>query len=282
MRASTQTLRDHLALGSFTVADLVTIRLGGKTAGSGITARITNAPRDITWSAVAYTSCVFEVGRVRHSLELEVDSLDLDLGNPVLFPTEFPGKKLSVLSSGGFLDRAYVTFAKLFMQANGTGIGAVTLFTGDVDKPDPSATEVRLSVKSAASRLTAKRPLRKVEAACPWRVYDPRCGATPITTSHTVEASPSPTVSVFKGNPVTSVTRPGWVLFTSGPNKGIVRAVRSNAAGVLTLAIPLPFIPVAADGFDVYVGCDQTRTTCRTVFSNLDRFGGASDAPRKV
>lgn len=270
MRTATQTLKDHLATGFFTVADLLVI-----TAGS-TTYRLTNAPVAITYAGQTYTPAVFKVGRIRQSMELEVDKLEVELGNPTL-----GGKKLSLLVATGALDGAVVTVSKLFMQPNGTPIEHVLLFSGDLSDVEPSATECRLTVRSVLAPLEAEsQPLRVIQPACPWNVYDDRCGLDEanFTTSHTLLAGA--TTTVITPTPATPVTKPGWVTFTSGANSGVTRLIRSNAAGELTLAVPLPFTSSEADELTVTVGCPKTRLACLNTFNNLNRYGGFPDVPR--
>lgn len=280
MRVLSETLRNHLALGRYTTADLLLISYG---EGDGtVEYALTSAPKGFVYGGKTYTPAPFEVQRARWTLGLEVDSLEVVLGNPTL-----SGMKLSALTAAGVLDEAEVVYSLLFMQANGTAIDSVVLFSGKASRVRPTATDCRMEVRSAVARMDVNWPLRKVQASCPWRVYDSRCAVDPagFTSNGTVLASPAPTTTTFRTNGTFTQGKPGWVTFTSGSNERQSRLVRANTdvggtARDITLANPLPFAPSAGDTFVVVTGCDKTRTTCIDVFDNLVHYGGQPDCPR--
>jgi uncharacterized phage protein (TIGR02218 family) len=73
----------------------------------------------------------------------------------------------------------------------------------------------------------------------------------------------------------------GRIVFTSGANAGIARAVKSNdAAGNFNLISPLPAMPAPGDAFTAYKGCDLTMGTCSGRFNNLGRFKGTPFVPQ--
>lgn len=283
MRSGSPTLKTHLAGGQFTVADLLLITLA-----DGVTEyALTNASNSIVYDGKTWTpldsdgkSIQFKVGRIRQSMELEVDKVEIEMGNPTL-----GGKKLSVLVTTGVLDGATVEVSKLFTQANGTPIEAVLLFAGDLSVPEPNATECRLTVRSVLRQLeNDERPLRVVQPGCPWNVYDARCGLTKanFTTTHTIAyvgVAPNDKRLVTPV-PATAIMYPGWITWKTGTNKGQTRMIRSNAAGALTLATPLPYTPALGDEVEVVRGCPKTRVACLNTFNNLNRFGSFPDVPR--
>jgi hypothetical protein len=71
----------------------------------------------------------------------------------------------------------------------------------------------------------------------------------------------------------------GQIAFTSGPNAGLVKAVRQFFAQQFLFNSPLPFTPNAGDTFIAYPGCDKTQATCTNKFSNLLNFEGMPYVP---
>lgn len=81
----------------------------------------------------------------------------------------------------------------------------------------------------------------------------------------------------------------GMATFTSGPNTGVSRKVRTYTAGVYKLATPLPFLPEVGDAITAIAGCRKRheRTTanpegvsdCRDKFGNVLNFFGEPHTP---
>lgn len=71
----------------------------------------------------------------------------------------------------------------------------------------------------------------------------------------------------------------GQIRFTSGPNAGITKAIKSYFAQQLFFNSPLPLPPNAGDTFIAYPGCDKTQATCTTKFNNLTNFEGFPYVP---
>ena len=71
----------------------------------------------------------------------------------------------------------------------------------------------------------------------------------------------------------------GQIMFTSGANNGLVKAVKSYFDQQFLFNSPLPFAPSAGDTFIAYPGCDKTQATCTTKFSNLVNFEGFPYVP---
>ena len=76
----------------------------------------------------------------------------------------------------------------------------------------------------------------------------------------------------------------GKILFTSGANAGLSRAVKAylNASGAVSFALPLPTAPAIGDSFTAYPGCDQTMARCSGRFGNLIHFRGQPFTPPAI
>jgi len=71
----------------------------------------------------------------------------------------------------------------------------------------------------------------------------------------------------------------GQIAFVTGPNAGLVKAVKTFFSQQFTFNSPLPFPPNAGDTFIAYSGCDKTQSTCTNKFSNLLNFEGMPYVP---
>jgi uncharacterized phage protein (TIGR02218 family) len=117
-----------------------------------------------------------------------------------------------------------------------------------------------------------------VTPACRWTFGDSRCGVNlaTVTESHSITAVASRkqfTASGF-GQPAGWANR-GKLVFTSGPNAGAERDIRSHASGgVITLWEDLAVTPTVGDGFDITAGCNRTTARCIELQGNLLNFGG--------
>jgi uncharacterized phage protein (TIGR02218 family) len=91
---------------------------------------------------------------------------------------------------------------------------------------------------------------------------------TTVTSRHSITASAaSAMASDFFGN--------GYVEFLDGPNAGYQAKVQDFAAGVFSLALPLPFTVSPGDAFIAVAGCRlRLIEDCKTKFDNVLNFGG--------
>lgn len=71
----------------------------------------------------------------------------------------------------------------------------------------------------------------------------------------------------------------GTLTFTDGPNRGTSREIARQEGNVITLLTPAPFALKAGDMCTLKSGCDGSPTTCNTVYSNAERFGGLPFMP---
>ena len=71
----------------------------------------------------------------------------------------------------------------------------------------------------------------------------------------------------------------GEVIWTSGNNDGRRMEVKEFASTQVVLALPMGKSIQVGDTFDIIAGCDKTRETCQSKFSNIINFRGEPDVP---
>lgn len=86
----------------------------------------------------------------------------------------------------------------------------------------------------------------------------------------------------FKASTLTEAA--GWytggeVLWTSGNNDGRRMEVKEFASTQVVLALAMGKSIQIGDTFDIIAGCDKTRETCQSKFSNIINFRGEPDVP---
>ncbi len=161
--------------------------------------------------------------------------------------------------------------------------------TGTLSQGD---TGFSMEVLGPGAKLQQQPLLSTYAATCRYDLGDSRCtvdiGA--LTVSSTVTSVPSTSASVVTSNRVfTDSARSeangyfdqGLVTWTSGDNSGVTSEVKSydSVAKTITLWDTMPSPIAAGDGYDIYPGCDKSKTTCQDKFSNFINFGGFPDIP---
>jgi uncharacterized phage protein (TIGR02218 family) len=71
----------------------------------------------------------------------------------------------------------------------------------------------------------------------------------------------------------------GEVQWSSGNNDGRRMEVKEFASTQVVLALPMGKSIQVGDTFDIIAGCDKTRETCQSKFSNIINFRGEPDVP---
>lgn len=269
MRLASQALIDHLATNKqFLMTDLYEITLVG-----GYVMRLTSYDRALNVNGQLYASMDVRRGRIRSSIGLEVDTLDLEF---------YPTASASVTINGvpflsavvrGALDSASIVVSKLFMPNPGdTSLGAVQRFVGRISDISGDRAGVKAMAKSEVELLNAPFPPELFQASCLNTLYDAACGVNKAgyAVTGTVVSSAVEYVAIATATVLTL----GVIKFTSGVNAGTIRAVRAHAGGQVYFAIPLVVPCVSGDAFIAWPGCDKLLTTCSNKFSNQDNYRG--------
>jgi len=271
MRAASGSIQTLLS-GSNVVAQLHLYTL---TLLSGSVLRWTDADADVSYGGNVYASIPIRFDAMRSVVGLEIASARVAVGSQTLIA----GVALHVMALRASFDNATLRVERCYLADFKAAIDPVLLFVGVVEevRPTPSATELLAKSKL----VTLRRPAgRVIQPSCPYQLGDAACGVNLATYQEArTAASGSTTSAVNVTVAPTLAVAAGWVTFTSGLLAGQRATIAGVSGSTLTLAVPLVTAPTAGDGLTITRGCDKTRQTCRTVFSNLARFGGFADIP---
>ena len=255
------------------IAELVTITLT-----DGTILRYTTGPKDITFSGNAFSSAgpYPLIGTIGWKVGVEVEVLKLELWALLTNLVESQAILSAIVQ--GLFDNASVRVERLFMPTYGdTTAGSVILFQGNVsDVPLADAIHAEMDVKSCKELLNIPLPYRMYQPSCDWPLYGTGCGlaASAFQVSGTLSAGSGQLLLNTNLTSPDTYFDQGYIIFTSGANTGVKRAIRQyvNAGGQILLFVPLPNPVVTGDAFNAFPGCDKTQSTCQNKFSNLDNF----------
>lgn len=277
MKVASPALVALLATRSFVMADLWTIILSG-----GQVIRWSGADVDVTANGIPYvrgpgiqrTSITEAKGIAVPSMQAMITAGPADMIN---------GAPILQFIKGRGLDGAVVRLDRAFAATWQTPVvGTILRFSGLVTSVDQvGGATAQLTVQGWTILLNANLPANLYQTGCAHTVYDAGCGLDPSLFSAAGTVGGTPTQTTFGSNlTAANLYAQGKVVFTSGPNIGLPRAVKSNdATGLFTLIAPLPFPPGPGDTFTAYQGCDNTMATCLAKFNNLKRFKGMPFTP---
>jgi len=177
----------------------------------------------------------------------------------------------------GLWDGASFRIDRLFMDSNSTQIGTVVRFSGFIGPVDElTRTSAKLTVNAGTAYLNMQLPAIILQPGCTNTLFDARCGLFKASFANNLVAQSGCT----RNKIITTSAQPdtyfdnGQLIFTGGPNSGLVKAIRQYKAGIMYFNSPLPFAPNTGDTFTAYPGCDKTQATCTGKFNNVANFEG--------
>lgn len=243
----------------------------------------------VRWScgdvAIAYGGNTWQPGPV-----IERDSVRLSTGIEVVScsvtfhaddSVTIAGVPLLRAARRGVLGGASVKIEKGFTDDPANPLaGLVHLFEGRIGDVEINSTSVQCEVKSFTELLDTMIPRNVYQASCLHTLYGAGCGVSKAANGLNLQVQAGSTASVLRclvaGAGVYDL---GELVFTSGVNLGVRRAVKQHTAGQLLLSFPLADLPAVGDTFTVYKGCDKTLATCKAKFANGARFKGFPFVP---
>jgi uncharacterized phage protein (TIGR02218 family) len=252
------------------------------TLSTGLALTYTNTDQPVVYNGFTFAANgpMVQGLKYKSSVGLEVDKQQVTIAarpTDVLNGSPF----LSALRDGA-MDGAIVQRDRVFMSALGQlPVGGVTLFHGRVSTVDiVGRTSAILTIASDLVVLDYDMPWNVYSPTCLHTLYDAGCGVVRGTyaANGSVGSGSSASLILFAG--ALSSHAQGSIVFSSGVNANVRGTVKSVVPGTsLTLIYPLPSTPAIGDAFTVYAGCDHTRATCSSRFSNLMNFRGFPFVP---
>ncbi len=256
----------------FCVADLYTL-----TISTGQVFRYTSCDQNIQFSGKSWASVgtLFSRDSIKSSVGIEVDTLKVTVN---------PGPELNIntvpfaqAAWEGAFDGASLRLERLFLSDWKTPVGTVLLFLGQISNIETSSTAVILNVTSQVEYLNIQMPRNIYQAPCVHVLYDQGCGINKSAFTISGVAGNQN----LDGSVPTNVSAPdayynrGGIKWTSGPNNGVVRTIKSWTSNTMTFFSELPTNAKSGDQFIIYPGCDKTFTgDCKNKYNNVIHFKG--------
>jgi uncharacterized phage protein (TIGR02218 family) len=270
----------------FQMCDLWAITLNGGTTIYWHSAGINTA---LSFNGNSYAAGpLIDRGKISTKLGLEVATLDMNVSATA--SDLINGVPLIAFAQGRGFDGATVVLYRAFL-ANWsfpyTIVGATIAFSGRVTQlKDVSRAKFTMTVSAWTVLLNVNMGPDVFQAGCLNNLYDTDCGlaASSYAATGTVSGAGTTTGCNTSLTAASGYYTQGRVVWTSGANAGLSRAVSTYAAagGALTFAYPLPNAPAPGDAFTIWAGCDLTMATCKSRFNNLGRFRGQPFTPPAI
>lgn len=268
MKTLPTALAAHYAGGTTTLADLLKI-----TRKDGQVFAFTSASTDVTIASQLYTSAQgLDISSLEASAGLNVDNLELStLDDGTVFT------KIDVLSGRWRNADFVISRYNWASPADGVDVRMV----GTIG-------EVRLHRGYVTAELRGlqqylQQPIGSVSSkTCRARLGDALC--TKVLTSFTFTGSVTTATSaqVFTDSTKAQAAEyfnEGLLTWTSGPSSGLTVKVKTFAAGVFTLTLPMLSAVAIGHTFSVVAGCQKRLSDCSTKFSNVLNFQGEPHLP---
>ena len=278
--------------GPFVMADLWAITLNG---GGLVRWHSAGAPGVLAFNGHSYAKGPgIDRGKISTKLGVEVATIDVTFAAG---PSDLiNGAQLIPFAQGRGFDGATVILYRAFLagwDAPLSVVGAVIAFSGRVTAlKDVSRAKFTMTVSAWTVLLNVNMGPDVFQAGCLNTHYDANCGLTPtLGTSlfNGVVAAGAPATTAFNSN-LTNADHffdKGRIIFTSGANNGLARAVKTylNASGALTFAFGFPVAPAPGDTFQAERGCLLTYADCqaqRTLLDAQQHFRGQPFTPPAI
>jgi len=181
----------------------------------------------------------------------------------------------------GALDAAVIQRDRWFFgYPGGPPVGGMPMFYGRAASIDKlSRTQAMLKVKSDLVLLNIQMPRNLYQPNCTYTLYDVGCGVSQASYASHASVGASPTTTFIPWTGATAQFAGGVITFSSGPDINLTRTIKSADTTGLTLAYPLPEVPLAGDLFAAYPGCDRTYSGGCAYFANQSRFRATPNVP---
>ena len=268
MRVISPDLETHFAGGLTTLATCWKI-----IREDGVELGFTDHDQPLTFESVDYDSIAgFTPTAVESKSNMSVDNLDVE-------GQTFPSKITEADLLAGLYDYAEIEI--FVVNYEDLTQGRLVVKRGKLGEVSISGQMFQAEVRGLTQYLS--QTIGQVfSPSCRAILGDSRCkvALAGFTVSATVaEVTNNQT---FKATTLTEDA--GWytggeVQWTSGNNDGRRMEVKEFASTQVVLALPMGKSIQVGDTFDIIAGCDKTRETCQSKFSNIINFRGEPDIP---
>ena len=258
------------------MADLYTFTLK-----SGAIFRYTSWDSNLTVLGNTFLTGPPHIARSAIEEKLGLDAATLELNIEASLSDTVNGVPVLQAIERGLMDGAGFRIDRLFMDSSGNQIGTVVRFSGFIGPVEElTRSSAKITVNAATAYLNMQVPSIILQPGCTNTLFDPRCGLSKPTFANSLTVQSGSTVNkiLTTSAQLTGYFDNGQLVFTSGANNGLTKAIRQYIGGIIYFNSPLPFAPNAGDTFLAYPGCDKTQSTCGR-FNNLANFEGFPYVP---
>lgn len=258
------------------IADLYKITLTDGTA-----LRYTSADIVLTVGDDRYTPLAIERDGTTQTNDITVDEMHLTITVDAAQRLDRETTIMQGVAAGRFAD-AEVELHRLFSPQ------PFTVFTGRID-PDyallwwlgrlnierAGGITIEATVASMTELLNVKFPTHLYYPPCIYTLGDMSCGVD-LKKFRQRGTATGGTRSVIETNLslANAYLAQGHIIFTSGRNAGVMRTIRTNEGGAITVVMPFYYLPDIGDTFSVLPACDKSMSCCKLRFDNLAHFRG--------
>lgn len=268
MRVISPQLEAHFAGGMTTLATCWKI-----TRSDGEELGFTDHDQPITFDSVEYDSIAgFTPTTVESKSNMSVDNLDVD---GQLYPSRITEEDLLA----GLYDYAEIEIF-LLNYADVTQ-GKLVVKRGRLGEVNLTGQLFQAEVRGLTQHLS--QTIGEVfSPSCRAILGDSRCKVA--LAGFTVAATVSEVTNNQTFKAATLTQEAGWftggeVVWTGGNNNGRRMEVKEFASTQVVLALPMGKSIQVGDTLNIIAGCDKTRETCQSKFSNILNFRGEPDVP---
>lgn len=261
---------------TFYIADLYKITLT-----DGTVLRYTSADITLVVGDARYTPLAIERDGTTQTNDITVDEMHLTITVDETYRLDRETTMMQGVAAGRFAD-AEVELHRLFSPE------AFTMFTGRID-PDyallwwlgrlnierAGGITIEATVASMTELLNVKFPTHLYYPPCIYTLGDASCGVN-LEKFRKRGTATGGTRSIIDTNLslANGYLAQGSITFTSGRNAGVMRTIRTNEGGAITVVMPFYYLPAAGDSFEVLPACDKSTNCCKVRFNNLAHFRG--------
>jgi hypothetical protein len=247
------------------------------TLTNGQILRTTSGQVDMVYAGNTYYSSLYgswERGSIKSEASFKLQAEDMALTARVGASVNFPGTTIpfmNVLYAGPF-DGAAVMVYTAYWAVNekpNAARGVEVKFVGQILNFNRAGRSVvEFVVGDLLYLLNLKTPPNVIQAGCRHVLYGPNCGASQasFTVSNSVAAGSTTNTINLTTAVAASVYAQGFITFTSGQNKGLSMAIKSQPSTTqITLAGKTPLTLTLGDTFTMSQGCNKTQARCAVI-----------------